>query len=140
MTLKWEHVDIPSKALRLPDSKTGAKTVHLGQPAVDVLEKITKLEKNPWVIVGTLPGARLTDLQPFWQRVRARAGLKDVRIHDLRHTFASTAVASGQGLPMIGKLLGHTQLQTTARYAHLAADPIKSAADSVSSTLQRSMG
>ena len=47
-------------------------------------------------------GARLTDLQPFWQRVRARAGLNDVRIHDLRHTFASTAVASGQGLPMIG--------------------------------------
>ena len=91
-------------------------------------------------IFDTLPGARLTDLQPFWQRVRARAGLKDVRIHDLRHTFASAAVASGQGLPMIGKLLGHTQVQTTARYAHLAADPIKSAADSVSSTLQRAMG
>ena len=62
-----------------------------------------------------LPGARLTDLQPFWQRIRARAGLNDVRIHDLRHTFASTAVAAGQGLPMIGKLLGHTQVQTTAR-------------------------
>jgi hypothetical protein len=73
------------------------------------------------VIVGTKPGARLADLQPFWQRVRARAGLKNVRIHDLRHTFASIAVASGQGLPMIGKLLGHTQVQTTARYAHLAA-------------------
>ena len=135
-----EHVDLPAKMLRLPDSKTGAKAVHLGQPAVDVLEKIAKLGKNPWVIVGTLPGARLTDLQPFWQRLRARAGLKDVRIHDLRHTFASTAVASGQGLPMIGKLLGHTQVQTTARYAHLAADPIKIAADSVSSTLQRAMG
>ncbi len=64
-------------------------------------------------------------LQPFWQRVRARAGLKDVRIHDLRHTFASTAVAAGQGLHMIGKLLGHTQVQTTARYAHLAAEPVK---------------
>jgi integrase len=139
MTLKWEHVDFAGKALRLPDSKTGAKVVHLGQPAVDVLEKINKLEKNPWVIVGTLPGARLTDLQPFWQRVRARAGLKDVRIHDLRHTFASTAVASGQGLPMIGKLLGHTQVQTTARYAHLAADPIKIAADCVSNALQQAM-
>lgn len=83
------------------------------------------------MIVGTLPGARLTDLQPFWQRVRARAGLNDVRIHDLRHTFTSIAVASGQGLPMIGKLLGHTQVQTTARYAHLAADPVKLAAQSV---------
>jgi integrase len=135
MTLQWEHVDIAGKALRLPDSKTGAKVVHLGRPAVEVLEKIERVKANPWVIVGTKPGARLTDLQPFWQRVRARAGLKDVRIHDLRHTFASTAVASGQGLPMIGKLLGHSQVQTTARYAHLAADPVKSAADQVSMSI-----
>ena len=140
MTLQWEHVDLAGRALRLPDSKTGAKVVHLGQPAIDVLMGIKKVDKNPWVIVGTLSGARLTDLQPFWQRVRARAGLKDVRIHDLRHTFASTAVAAGQGLPMIGKLLGHTQVQTTARYAHLAADPVKSAAETVSSSLQQALG
>jgi integrase len=139
MTLQWEHVDLAGRALRLPDSKTGAKVVHLGQPAIDVLTSIKKVDKNPWVIVGTLPGARLTDLQPFWQRVRTRAGLKDVRIHDLRHTFASTAVASGQGLPMIGKLLGHTQVQTTARYAHLAADPVKLAADAVSSQIAASL-
>ena len=135
MTLQWEHIDFSRRALRLPDSKTGAKIVHLGQPAIEVLEKVERIEKNPWVIVGTKPGARLTDLQPFWQRVRARAGLKDVRIHDLRHTFASIAVASGQGLPMIGKLLGHTQVQTTARYAHLAADPVLAAADQVSKSL-----
>jgi len=139
MTLKWEYVDIAAKALRLPDSKTGAKVVHIGQPPIDVLQKIERVDNNPWVIVGALPGSRLSDLQPFWQRVRARAGLKDVRIHDLRHTFASTAVASGQGLPMIGKLLGHTQVQTTARYAHLAADPIKDAADQVSSTIAASL-
>lgn len=140
MTLKWEYVDFAGKALRLPDSKTGAKVVHLGQPAIDVLEKIERVEKNPWVIVGTKPGARLSDLQPFWQRVRARAGLKDVRIHDLRHTFASTAVAAGQGLPMIGKLLGHTQVQTTARYAHLAADPVKEAANQVSGSIASMIG
>lgn len=140
MTLKWEYVDISGKALRLPDSKTGAKVVHLGQPAVEVLQKIERVEKNPWVIVGTKPGARLSDLQPFWQRVRARAGLKDVRIHDLRHTFASTAVAAGQGLPMIGKLLGHTQVQTTARYAHLAADPVKEAANQVSESIATMIG
>ena len=139
MNLKWEYVDISGKALRLPDSKTGAKVVHLGQPAVEVLAKIERVDGNPWVIFGTLPGSRLSDLQPFWQRVRARAGLKDVRIHDLRHTFASTAVASGQGLPMIGKLLGHTQVQTTARYAHLAADPIKNAADQVASNIAGSL-
>jgi integrase len=74
-------------------------------------------------------------LQPFWQRVRARAGLKDARIHDLRHTFASAAVAAGQGLPMIGKLLGHTQVATTARYAHLASDPVKAAAEKVSAVI-----
>ena len=67
------------------------------------------------------------------------AGLKDVRIHDLRHTFASTAVASGQGLPMIGKLLGHTQVQTTARYAHLATDPVKHAANQVSAEIANSL-
>ena len=91
------------------------------------------------MIHGIKPGGRLMDLQPFWQRLRARAGLKDARIHDLRHTFASTAVAAGQGLPMIGKLLGHTQVQTTARYAHLAADPVKAAAEQVSAVIARSV-
>lgn len=140
MTLKWEYVDFTDKVLRLPDSKTGAKVVHLGQPAVELLKTAERIEDNPWVVTGTLEGKRLSDLQPFWQRVRARAGLKDARIHDLRHTFASTAVAAGQGLPMIGKLLGHTQVQTTARYAHLAADPVKNAADSVAGSLQQALG
>lgn len=102
MTLQWEHADIPGKALRLPDSKTGAKVVHLGQPAIELLDKIERVEKNPWVIVGTKFGARLTDLQPFWQRVRARAGLKDVRIHDLRHTFASTVKSRPIATPFQG--------------------------------------
>jgi integrase len=133
-------VDIDQKVLRLQDSKTGAKVVHLGQPAVELLEAAERIDGNPWVIVGTKPGGRLSDLQPFWQRVRARAGLKDVRIHDLRHTFASTAVAAGQGLPMIGRLLGHTQVQTTARYAHLAAEPVRNAADLVATSLRQSLG
>lgn len=140
MTLKWENVDIADNVLRLPDSKTGAKIVHVGQPAIERLKAAEQITDNPWVITGILEGKRLSDLQPFWQRVRARAGLKDVRIHDLRHTFASTAVAAGQGLPMIGKLLGHTQVQTTARYAHLAAEPVKTAADFVADTLHRALG
>jgi len=140
MTLKWDYVDFDECALRLPDSKTGKKIVHLGTPAVEYLHDAQRISGNSWVITGTLPGKPLSDLQPFWQRVRARAGLKDVRIHDLRHTFASTAVASGQGLPMIGKLLGHTQVQTTARYAHLAAEPVKMAADSVAQNLREALG
>ena len=140
MSLKWSHVDFDGPALHLPDSKTGAKVVHVGQPVVDLLQIASRAEGNAWVISGTLPGKPLSDLQPFWQRVRARAGVKDVRIHDLRHTFASAAVASGQGLPMIGKLLGHTQVQTTARYAHLAAEPVKLAADAVAQNLQKALG
>jgi integrase len=140
MTLKWDYIDFHERALRLPDSKTGKKVVHLGTPAVEYLHHAQRIDGNPWVITGTLPGKPLSDLQPFWQRVRARAGVNDVRIHDLRHTFASTAVASGQGLPMIGKLLGHTQVQTTARYAHLAADPVRSAADAVATSLREALG
>ena len=140
MTLKWEYIDFNERVLRLPDSKTGKKLVHIGAPAVEYLQDAQRIDGNPWVITGTLTGKPLSDLQPFWQRVRARAGVKDVRIHDLRHTFASTAVASGQGLPMIGKLLGHTQVQTTARYAHLAADPVKNAADSVATSLREALG
>ena len=79
------------------------------------------------------------DLQPFWQRLRGRAELKDARIHDLRHTFASAAVAAGQGLPMIGNLLGHAQVATTARYAHLAMDPVKAAAGQVSSQIAKAV-
>lgn len=140
MTLQWAHVDLADRVLRLPDSKSGAKVVYMGQPAVDLLRDAQRIDGNPWVIAGTLPGKRPSDLQPFWQRVRARAGVKDVRIHDLRHTFASTAVASGQGLPMIGKLLGHTQVQTTARYAHLAAEPERMAADAVAQNLRSYLG
>jgi len=140
MKLKWNYIDFDERVLRLPDSKTGKKVVHLGAPAVEYLQSAQHIDGNPWVITGTLPGKPLSDLQPFWQRVRARAGVKDVRIHDLRHTFASTAVASGQGLPMIGKLLGHTQVQTTARYAHLAAEPVRMAADAVAQNLYRHLG
>ncbi len=140
MTLKWDYIDFHERALRLPDSKTGKKVVHLGAPAVEYLHDAHRIDGNPWVITGILLGKPLSDLQPFWQRVRARAGVKDVRIHDLRHTFASVAVASGQGLPMIGKLLGHTQVQTTARYAHLAAEPMKIAADEVAQNLRQALG
>ena len=89
---------------------------------------------------STQPDSHLTDQQHPWRRIRARAELDDVRIHDLRHTFASRALALGEGLPMIGKLLGHTQVQTTARYAHLARDTIKASAarigDSIDSDLE----
>ncbi len=134
-TLRWEHVHLDEGELRLPSSKTGAKVVHLGTAAISILRSIPRIDRNPFVIVGTKPGAHLTDLQRPWRRVRGMAGLKAVRIHDLRHTFASGGLAVGEGLSMIGKLLGHTQVQTTARYAHLAAAPIKMAADRIAERL-----
>jgi integrase len=139
MTLKWDHVDLKARELRLPDSKTGAKIVHFGKTAADVLKGIEKLEDNPYVITGKKQGSRLTDLQHPWRRIRAKAKLDDVRIHDLRHSYASGALALGEGLPMIGKLLGHARVQTTARYAHLANDPVKAAAGRVSDMIGAAM-
>ena len=133
--LRWEHVDLETGELRLPETKTGAKVVYLGDPAIAVLRGIDRQDDNPWVIAGRKPGSHLTDLQHPWRRIRARAGLDDVRIHDLRHSFASGGLLVGEGLPMIGKLLGHTQVQTTARYAHLANDPVKSAANRIASRI-----
>ena len=136
-TLKWEH--IRGNRIHLPDSKTGAKTIPLNGPALEVLAKAERVEGNPYVIVGTREGACLQDLQKPWRRVRKAAGLEDVRIHDLRHTFASEAVMGGESLPMVGRILGHTQAQTTARYAHLADDPLQSVSDRVASSLKKRM-
>ena len=137
--LRWKHVDLKAGELRLPDSKTGGRAVPLAPSAVRLLESLPRDAENPWVIAGKKPESHLTDLQHPWRRIRARAELDDVRIHDLRHSFASRALALGEGLPMIGKLLGHTQVQTTARYAHLARDTVKASAarigDSIDSDL-----
>lgn len=125
-TLKWEYVT--PRHMELPDSKTGARRIPLPQAARDVLDALPRLPGNPYVIAGTVEGQHATDLQYPWRRIRARAGLDDVRIHDLRHTYASVAVSSGMPIQMVGRLLGHSQLQTTMRYAHLADDPVLDAA------------
>ena len=121
--------------LRLPDTKTGGRVVPLGPEARAVLSSIPRDEDNPWVIAGRLPGSHLTDLQRPWRRIRKQADLEEVRIHDLRHSFASQALALGESLTMIGKLLGHTQVQTTARYAHLARDSIQTAAARITESI-----
>ena len=129
LTLRWEHVDVEGQCLRLPDSKTGAKVVYLPPAALEILTALDRHEDNPYVIAGAKLGSHLINLQKPWRRIRANAGLGDVRLHDLRHSFASMAVAGGLTLPVIGALLGHTQPATTARYAHLADDPLKQAAN-----------
>jgi len=144
MTLKWDYIDYDEGCFRLPDSKTGAKTVYVGAAVTDLLQKIYEHPEtphpNPYVIYGTIALERWNDIQHQWRRIRSRAGIDDVRIHDLRHSFASMAVSSGQSLAMIGKLLGHTQVQTTARYAHLMSDTVKLAATDISSQIAAKLG
>ena len=98
------------------------------------------MEGNPWVITGRRPGSRIASLHFPWGRIRKRARLEDVRLHDLRHSYASGGLLVGEGLPMIGKLLGHSHVQTTARYAHLADDPVKAAADLIATRIARVVG
>lgn len=124
-TLRWEHVDLERGMLFLPDSKSGKKSIHLSPPAVAVLERLPRIDGNPFVIVGDRVGRPLINIQKPWNKIRLAAGLAGVRLHDLRHSFASIAADRGGSLLAIGKLLGHSQAATTARYAHLAADPMR---------------
>jgi integrase len=137
--LRWENVKVDSAMLLLADSKTGRKPVYLNAPALDVLTNLPRLEGNPYVICGNMEGASLVNMQKPWGRIRKKAGLTDVRIHDLRHSFASIAAEGGASLPIIGALLGHRQSATTARYAHLAADPLKSANKAVGKRIAAAM-
>ena len=128
LTLKWDDVDRTARVLRLRDTKTGPRMVPLTGPVLRVLDGIERTEGVPWVLQGAKAGSRLACLSWHWRRIRKEAGLLDVRVHDLRHSYASRALALGEGLPAIGRLLGHVRVSTTAKYAHLVRDAEKTAA------------
>jgi integrase len=140
LTLRWTEVDQERACLQLRDSKTGAKTIHLSRAALEVLENLPRTSGNPFVICGQRDGSHLVNLQKAWRVVRELAGLGDLRLHDLRHSFASIGVGEGLGLPLLGGLLGHTQPATTARYAHLANDPLKTANELIGTRLSELLG
>jgi integrase len=119
--------------MRMPQTGAGAA------PALEILASLPRKEGNPFIICGGKPGCHLVNYKDPWTRIKTAAGLDDVRPHDLRHSFASIAVSGGMSLPLIGALLGHTQTHTTARYAHLASDPLKSVADLVGAKIQALM-
>ena len=138
LNLEWQQVDFERGFLNLSDSKTGAKKVMLGAPALEVLANLPRVGR--YVIPGAVPNKPRSDLKRPWARVTAHAGLSGVRLHDLRHSFASVGAASGMGLPIVGKLLGHASTATTARYAHLADDPLRRASDSIAGTIAAALG
>jgi integrase len=133
--LQRSHVDLERQMLRLPtakETKGEPKIVHLSPPAMEVLATLPRVVGNPFVIAGGgRNGSAAAAIDSVWARVREAAGLTDVRLHDLRHSFASVAAAGGASLLMIGRLLGHRNTVTTERYAHLSADPLRAVNDRV---------
>lgn len=131
--LRWEEVDAERGLLFLPDSKTGRKTVVLSTAALGVLKEMPRI--GIYVVAGASAGEEdekpRADLKKPWSAVTKRAGLDGLRIHDLRHSFASIGAWSGLGLPVIGSLLGHADVSTTQKYAHIADDAARRAADAI---------
>jgi integrase len=138
LNLRWDEVDGERGLLFLPDSKTGRKTIVLNAPALAVLSALPRV--GSYVIPGIDPERPRADLQRPWAAVTKRAGLEGLRIHDLRHGFASVGAGGGMGLPIVGKLLGHASPATTNRYAHLDADPLRKASNAIGATLEAALG
>lgn len=136
LELKWEHVDFENGFFRLGDSKTGAKVVPVGAPVLSLLSKIPRAVGNPYVIRGEKVGNHFVGIQKVWMGVRTAAGMEDVRLHDLRHSFASVSARSGESLLVIGRVLGHKTSAATSRYAHLSDNPVKLAAESASARVE----
>jgi len=133
LNLKWTQIDFERGFLFLPDSKTGRKPVVLNAPALAILTDLSR--ESDYVIAGDEPGKPRYDLKKPWRLIRRHTGLDGLRLHDLRHTHASFGVAAGFGLPIIGKLLGHTQASTTERYAHLDNDPVRRASKRIGAVI-----
>ncbi len=137
LRLRWSEVEPERGLLRLSDSKTGAKVVPLGAAALEVLANLPRT--GDYVLPASTGSGHAVGLQKFWERLRRRAGLDDVRLHDLRHSFASVAVAGGDSLFLIGKVLGHRQARMTERYSHVRDDPLRAVADRASATIAAAM-
>ena len=139
LNAQWSQVDLERGVIFLANSKTGRKPIYLSAAAQAVLTNLPRVAGNPHVIAGAKDGAPRADLKKPWAAVTRAARLEGVRLHDLRHSFASFGAGASFGLPIIGKLLGHTQAATTARYAHLDADPLRRAADTIGATIAAAM-
>ncbi len=140
LTLQWNHVDLDDDILRLPTSKSGAKDVLLGRTAAAILRELPRVEGNPYVIVGDKKGRPRSDLKRPWKRITDHAGLPGLRLHDLRHSFASKGANSGLGIALVSKLLGHASTTTTSRYFHFDDEPTRRGVDSISDAIAAASG
>jgi integrase len=132
--IQWSHVDWPRKLVRLPDSKTNEpRTIHLSEAALQVIKTVPRV--GPFVIAGVKADEPYKNLSRAWIKTRELAGLDNVRLHDLRHSYASLAAGRGVSLQMIGKLLGHRVPATTQRYAHLARDAAAAVNDEINAAM-----
>lgn len=131
LTLRWADVDLENGCLHLEDAKSGPRDVYLNEPALRVLADLPRLAGSEYVLPGDKAGGHLVNVQKAWKKITAAAHLDTLRVHDLRHSFASVAAAAGMNLPLVGRLLGHKELATSLRYSHLAADPVRAASQEV---------
>ena len=133
--LQWQ--DVCGNRLKLRDSKTGPRTVWLGDEARAMIATLPRLKNIPWIFWNTRYRRPIRTIGHFWYEIRDEAGLPNVRLHDLRHTFASHAAMNKETLPMIGRLLGHSNPQSTARYAHLDDEHVLDAAEQIGAAIER---
>lgn len=140
LSLRWDAVDFERGYLRLADTKTGKSNRPLSQSAASIIQALPRIEGNPYVLLGAKPGEHLKEIKRLWYAVRHAARLDDVRLHDLRHSYASVPASSGESLLILRTLLGHKRVATTERYAHLGDDPVKRAADRAGSDIAGWLG
>ena len=138
-TLLWDAVDFDGRYLQLADSKTGQKAIPLNAGALEVLAGVSRLGNSAFVFPAHRGDGHYEGTPKVWRMIRTMAGLGDVRLHDLRHSFASVAVSGGASLPIIAALLGHANAATTQRYAHLSDDPVKSTSETVGARLANAL-
>jgi integrase len=140
LSLRWDEVDFDRGYLRLGDSKTGKINRPLSQTAASIVEALPRVEGNPYVLPGAKPGDHLKEIKRVWYAVRHAAGLDDVRLHDLRHSYASVPATGGESLLIVKTLLGHKRSSTTERYAHLGDDPVRRAVERTGTSIAEWLG